>query len=202
MTDFMINGLTKNVSYVVHAVLETKIEAGWLMDELIKCIKCLHLKGLHVKLSVCDIHPNNVSAYRKLIALYEKDEEGLRIYIADKLIYLFYDAAHLIKNIRNNLFDQKRLIFHPLSSNHQGYKAVEVKRGEISCSLLHIVGEKIGEKDMECQANLRPVPKLQTNVVQPGNCKQNVRVDLAIFDPSAAQQSNITFPTVQILPSF
>ena len=44
MTTFMIIGRTKNVPYVVHAVPENKIEAGWLMDELIKCIKCLHLK--------------------------------------------------------------------------------------------------------------------------------------------------------------
>ena len=41
MITFMIVGLTKNVPYVIHAVPENKIEAGWLMDEIIKCIKCL-----------------------------------------------------------------------------------------------------------------------------------------------------------------
>ena len=77
-------GLTKNVPYVIHAVQENRIEAGWLMDELTKCIKCLHLKEFNVKSSVCDNHPINVSAYQKLLALYGKDEDGLRIYIEDK----------------------------------------------------------------------------------------------------------------------
>ena len=44
MTTFIIVDLTKNVPYVIHAVSEDKIEAGWLMDVLIKCVKCLHLK--------------------------------------------------------------------------------------------------------------------------------------------------------------
>ena len=190
MTTFMIVGLTKNVPYVIHAVPENKIEAGWLMDELIKCIKVLHLKGFSVKACVCDNHPTNVSAYRKLLALYGRNEDGLRIYIDDKPIYLFYDAVHLMKNIRNNLLHQKRLIFPPFSNNDLENKAVEVKGGEVSWSLLH----KVREKDMECQANLRAAPKLQANVLHPGNCKQNVRVALAIFDPSTIAAIKHYFP--------
>ena len=156
MTTFMISGLTKNVSYVVYAVPEIKGEAWWLMDELIKCIKCLHLKGFNVKACFYDNHPTNVFAYRKLFALYGKDDDGLRIYIEDKPTHLFYDVVHLIKNIINNLLHHKRLIFPPFSSNHLGDKPVEVKDGQISWSLLH----KVREKVMECQANLRAAPKL------------------------------------------
>ena len=77
MTTFMIIGPTKNVPYVIHAVPENKIEDGWFMDELIKSIKCLHLKRFNVKACVCDNHPTNISTYRKLLALYEKDEDCL-----------------------------------------------------------------------------------------------------------------------------
>ena len=121
--------LTKNVPYVIHAVPENKIKACWLMDELVKCIQCFHLKGINVEACVCDNHPTNVSACQKLLALYGKDEDGLRIYIEDKPIYLLYDAVHLIKNIRNNPLHQKRLLFLPFSSHHLGDKPVEVKGG-------------------------------------------------------------------------
>ena len=43
MTPLMIIiDLTKNFPYVIHAVPENKIEAGWLMGELFKWIKCLY----------------------------------------------------------------------------------------------------------------------------------------------------------------
>ena len=190
MTTFMIIGLTNNVPYVIHAVPENKIEAGWLMDELMKCIKCLQLKGFNVKACVSDNHPTNVSAYRKLLDLYGKDEDGLRIYVEDMPIYLFHDTVHLIKNIRNNLLHRKRLIFPPFLSSDLEDKTVEVKGGEISWSLLH----KVREKDMECQANLRAAPKLSANVLHPGNCKQNVPVALAIFDPSTIAAIKHYFP--------
>ena len=104
----------------------------------------------------------------------------MKLIKSDKERDLMYDAVTLIKNIRNNLLHHERLMFPPFSSNSLGGKPVEVKGGEIPWSLLH----KVREKDMDCQANLRAAPKLQANAVHPGNCKQNNRVALAIFDPS------------------
>ena len=40
MTALMTIGLTKNVLYVINTVPENNTEAGWLMDDLIKCSKC------------------------------------------------------------------------------------------------------------------------------------------------------------------
>ena len=45
---------------------------------------------------------------------------------------------------------------------------------------------------MKCQANLQAAPKLEANVVNPGDCKQTVRVTLA-FDPYTIAANNITF---------
>ena len=47
---------------------------------------------------------------------------------------------------------------------------------------------------MDYQANLRAAPKLQANVAHPGNCKQNVRVAPAIFDPSTIAEIKHYFP--------
>ena len=55
---------------------------------------------------------------------------------------------------------------------------MRLKACETSWSLLH----EVREKDMECQANVRAISMLQENVVHPENCKQNVRVALAILE--------------------
>lgn len=190
MMMFMIVGLTNNVPYVLHAVPENNIRADWLKEEILKCIQCLQSKGFKVRACVSDNHSTNVSAYQKLLEAYGKDEDDLRIYVEDMPIYLFHDTVHIVKNIRNNLLNQKRLIFPPFISNDLEDLPVEVKGGEITWSLLH----KVRERDMQCQANLRAAPKLQANVLHPGNCKQNVTVALAIFNPSTIAAIRHYFP--------
>ena len=105
-------------------------------------------------------------------------------------IYLFHDAVHLVKNIRNNLLNQKRLIFPPFTKYDMNDLKVEFKGGEITWALLH----KVREMDMKCQANLRAATKLQAKVLHPGNCKQSVPVALAIFDPSTIAAIRHYFP--------
>ena len=72
VTTFMIIDLTKNVLYVIHAVPENKIEASWLMGELNKCIKCLHLKGFNVKPELVTIIPLMSPPTKKFLLYTEK----------------------------------------------------------------------------------------------------------------------------------
>ena len=190
MMTFMIVGLTKSVPYVINAVPENNLNADWLADEILKCIQCLHSKGFQVRACVSDNHSTNVSAYNKLLKLHGKGEDDLRILVNESPIYLFHDTVHILKNIRNNLLNQKRLIFPQFTNNDLMDMPVEVTGGEISWSLLH----QVREKDIQCQANLRAAPKLQANVLHPGNCKQNVAAALAIFDPSTIAAIRHYFP--------
>ena len=68
-----------------------------------------------------------VSTYMKLLAHYGQND--LFINFKESKIYLFFDTVHLIKNIRNNLLNDKRFlpfIFQGL------YADVKVTGGEIS----------------------------------------------------------------------
>ena len=134
MMTFMIVGLTKSVPYVINAVPENNLNADWLADEILKCIQCLHSKGFKVR--AC------VSAYNKLLKLHGKGEDDLRILVDESPIYLFHDTVHILKNIRNNLLNQKRLIFPQFTNNDLMDMPVEVTGGEISWLLLHQVREK------------------------------------------------------------
>ena len=79
-----------------------------------------------------------------------------------------------MKNIRNNLLNDKRFIF-PLFK-FDGFKdPVNVPGREIKRNLFH----DIHDKDAVLEANLRKAPKLTAKELHPRNCKQNFPTTLA-----------------------
>ena len=72
---------------------------------------------------VCDNHPSNLSASKKL-PVQNKELENQLFFTTKGLgiIQLYYDTVHLMKNMRNNLLGRKSLIFPPFTSqNVYGY---------------------------------------------------------------------------------
>ena len=64
---------------------------------------------MFVQLLVND-HTSNVRAFKLLINNYNGDKNLFIYHLADNKtlkIYLLFDIAHLVKNIRNNLLNQK-----------------------------------------------------------------------------------------------
>ena len=108
---------------------------------------------------VCDNHPSNVSAYKKLLTDANGDANSLFVMIDQEPVYLFFDAVHLIKNVRNNLLAKKILIFPPFSFNGFQEK-LDVPGGEISWKLLH----DVHDIDKSLSANLKKAPKLNSKV--------------------------------------
>ena len=103
--------LLQRISYVIKSSPETKINADLLKEELIYCLEILCRPGFNVRAIVCDNHPSNVSSFKILLQHFNQDPDELFIWFELRKIYLFYDAAHLVKNIRNNLLNYKRFIF-------------------------------------------------------------------------------------------
>lgn len=186
---FMIVGLKSNIPFVISSVPEKEISGEWLKDEILKCVTQLHDSGFNVRGIVCDDHSSNVSAYKKLLALFASSPNDLFITLNGKKIYLFFDTVHLIKNVRNNLINRIRFLFPEFSFN-EFYDEVKMIAGEVSWHLLH----QVYEKDLNLQAHLRSAPKLSASVLHPGNCKQSVPVALAIFDPTTIAAIRKYFP--------
>ena len=111
---FMIVGMKKNVPFAVKAIPETKIEGKWLALQIAESIQTLHEIGFHVRAVISDNHPSNVAAFNDLYFKYGcSSHENLILHpsSSDRFIYMFFDSVHLLKNIRNNLLNSKRLIF-------------------------------------------------------------------------------------------
>ena len=189
---FMIVGLKENVPYVIKSLPETKISGELLQGEIINCIRSLQGINFKMREVVSDNHSSNVAAFRGLLEQYGRDNDPLKVWINDQPTYLFYDTVHLMKNIRNNLLNQKRLLFPPFICSDMN-EEVKIAGGEVSWSLLHIVHEN----DKKNQANLRAAPKLTAQVLHPGNCKQSVPVVLAVFNPSTIAAIIKYFPADQ-----
>ena len=56
-----------------------------------------------LELIVCDNHPSNVSSFKNLLKHFNQVPDELLIWYELTKIHHFYDAVHLVKNIRNNL---------------------------------------------------------------------------------------------------
>ena len=118
----MIAGLKKSIPYVIKACPEISINGDWLANEIAQSISTLSNNGFNVRAVVTDNHSANVSVFNMLLKKYETDSSRLFIKHLDNnnKTYLFYDNVHLIKNIRNNLFNAKKFVFPTISLNLGG----------------------------------------------------------------------------------
>ena len=175
----MIVGLKENVPYVIKASPEVSITGSLLADEISKAISLLGRSGFRVRGVVGDNHSSNVNAYSDLLTKYGgADPNGLYIKHPDNetKIYLFYDNVHLVKNIRNNLFNAKKFVFPECSISIQD-KTIHFPAGYLSWGDLH----KVYDIDSKLAAHLREANKLTYRSLHPGNDKPSVNLALAIF---------------------
>ena len=187
---FMINSLKKSIPFVVKAIPETKIEGKWLSKEIDSVLSSVHECGFQVRAVVADNHSTNVSAYKCLMDCYGREGEPNIITHPSRnsKIYLFYDAVHLMKSIRNNLLNARRFIFPFQFAGF--YDDIDVPGGEVSWKLLH----DVYDHDQVLPGNLRKAPKLSYKILHPGDNKQSVPLALNIFDRSTAIGITEYFP--------
>jgi hypothetical protein len=106
----MIVSLKKSIPYVIKTCPEVKISGQLVFDEIVESLETLFTIGFNVRAVISDNHATNVWGFTKLIETYGNDAEHFFHYKGQK-VYVMLDSVHLLKNIRNNLFNSKRFIF-------------------------------------------------------------------------------------------
>ena len=195
---FMIVSLKESIPYMIKSLPEVQIKGEWLKEEIIKAIELLHSIGFKVRCVVADNHSTNVSAFSKILTTNGCDKDDLAVILNDgSKVYLFYDSVHLMKNIRNNLLNNKRFIF-PAFKFSEFVDDISCEAGEISWKLFH----DVYEKDQDLQSNLKKAPKISARVLHPGNNKQSVPLALSIFHETTSAAIISYFPECKAAADF
>ena len=109
---FMIQGLKNSLPVVVEGCPITALNGKWLANEMASCIFAFANSGFKVRAIVTDNHVTNVNAFKALRTTFSAESD---LYIKhsqnETATYLFFDNVHLIKNIRNNTLNAKKLFF-------------------------------------------------------------------------------------------
>ena len=107
----MIVALKENVPYIIKSVPEWSIDGKWIKEQILDSLKTLKNCGFRVRAIVSDNHSANLLAYKLFIKEFGHLDDNLFTEHDCQKIYLLHDAAHLIKNVRNNLLNYKHFIF-------------------------------------------------------------------------------------------
>ena len=110
---FKIVSLKESIPYVIKTSPETNTDANWLKTELLDSLEILSNCGFRVRAVLCDNHSSIVSSFKKLLEHVNQNSDELYMLHKSRKIYLYCDAVHLIRNIRNNLLKCKQFIFPP-----------------------------------------------------------------------------------------
>ena len=137
-----------------------------------------------------------MSAFNELFSKYgsESHENVILHHSTSDRRSIFYDSAHLLKNVRNNLLNSRRFIFPEFHFSD----FISLLAGEISRKLLH----HVFDEDENLQANQRKANKLTYKVLPSGDNKQSVSLALAIFDPTTSAAIKIYFPERNAVAQF
>ena len=139
---FIIQGLKQSIPVVIKACPEVTIKGEWLANEVDDCIKQLSQQGFNVRAVVTDNHSCNVSAFSKLKKSYNSvDSFSIKHPESKTKTYLFFDNVHLLKNIRNNLLNNRKFVF-PSFSFSVGQTSIGCGGGYIAWADLNTVYEK------------------------------------------------------------
>ena len=193
---FMIVGLKKSVPYLIKTCPEIKIEGTWLANEIHSAISDLSLSGFNVRAVVSDNHSTNVKAHSILLG---DTPENVFFEHPDSKnkVYLFFDNVHLLKNIRNNLYNAGKFVFPPFSFV-LGEKSVNSSDGYI---LWKDLG-KVYDADCKLPGYLRKAKDLTYTALHPVNKKMNVKLALAIFSETTIAALKSYFPEMKEMSSF
>ena len=195
---FVIQGLKKSVPVVVKGYPITTLNGKWLANAIASCIFALDNSGFKVRAIVTDNHAANVNAFKALRTMLSAESD---LYIKhsenETITYLLFDNVHLIKNIRNNILNAKKLVFPSFLFNINE-EAIESSPVYIAWSDLKL----IYDEDCKLSANLRKAHKLTFKSLHPFSNKQNVSLALNIFDKSTIAGCKCYCPQRKNMQSF
>ena len=196
---FMIQGLQQSVPVFVKTCPEISVRGEWLASEMSDSIQQLSLRGFNVRAVVTDNHASNLSAFRILKSMHQSNDVHFIEHPQSKTkTYLFFDNVHLVKNIRNNLLNARKLVFSPFDFHVNEHRKISFGGGYIAWADL----KYIYEEDSQLSANLKKAYNLLYKALNPFNNKQNVSLAMAVFSETTIAATKCYLPDRKDAASF
>ena len=176
---FMVVSITKSIPFILKAIPLVKLTSEIVGDGILNCLEVLNRSNFSSRAVISDNHQTNIATFKRLMKTYPIANKNYCMSnpTTSRVIYLFFDTVHLLKNIRVNLLSKRffqipDLEIRLLDSIHS------IPSGFVNWSSLH----KSHNLDIELDLHLRKAPALTYSALHPGNNKQSVRLALVIFD--------------------
>ena len=113
----MVNSLRKSILFISKAVPGMKIDSLCVSEQIDESTHTLHKTGFNTLIVISNNHSMNLSAFNILIEKYPFTTKGGNIInhpsTINNGIYTFFNPVTLLKNIRTNLFNFKKVCFSP-----------------------------------------------------------------------------------------
>ena len=148
-------------------------------DGILNCLEVLNRSNFSSRPVISDNHQTNIATSKRLMKTYSIAYKNYCKFNPTNLrvIHVFLDTVHLLKNIRINLLS--KLFFQIPESEIRLLDSIHsIPSGFVNWSSLH----KSHNFDIELDLNLRKAPEPIYSAPHPGNNKQSVLLALDIFD--------------------
>ena len=97
------------------------MDGHWLASKISTSILCLAENGFEVRTVITDNHSASVTAIKHLTKMHpSSSSHGIEVSKNLTKTHLLFDSVHIVKNIRNNVLNAKKLAFPPISITIQG----------------------------------------------------------------------------------
>ena len=157
---FIIVALKEPIPYIVQPIPEVKFSGEWLADKMSNCID-LTSAEFCVRGIFTDNHASNVHAFSSVTAIFNSDSHQYINHPGNFGKKTYYDAVHIMKNIRNNLLNGK-FVFTDFIYTDGLNIDINFPAGFIQWKDLY---DK--DKGKGLSANLNEAPKLSYQVLHP-----------------------------------
>ena len=107
---FMVVSITKSISFILKAIPLVKLTSEIVGDGILNCLEVLNRPNFSsVRAVISDNNQTNFATFKRLMKTYPIANKNYCISdpTTSRVIYLFFDTVHLLKNIRNNLLSKR-----------------------------------------------------------------------------------------------
>ena len=106
---FMVVSIIKSIPFILKAIPLVKLTSEIVGDGILNCLEVLNKSNFSSRGVISDNHQTNIATFKRLKKTYPIANKNYCMSkpTTSRVIYLFFDTVHLLKNIGDNLLSER-----------------------------------------------------------------------------------------------